>query len=337
MTIKIVNTKAKAVALLTPETHLWGFEKKKGGGAMSFIVGTHEELIKMYVGSAGHRFHHEILMDDAHPIKLFFDIDGPPETTSDVVDSLHRYVTEQIGGCDTPMVLDASDQTKFSKHVIYPLAFKNKAILREFVHDLKNIVPVDDPLYGLIDFSVYNTDHSLRMIGSSKRKVGRPFLFEGRPTVTRLVVERSLIRFVHQSDTPIDTWGNHVGPCTGIKRACYSTQEVEWVGWTDEMRNTLCDKLVIFTKTKYKCKYTNVKWLGNRLAVSIHPGIYCPNKERKHKSSNRTSVLYMVPVVYSERMDIQVKVICMDNECREDEHQFVIDRYNIPVIKKATT
>lgn len=333
MAIKIFYVKSDAMAILVPGKHLWGFEKQKGTGAMSFIVGTHDELIKMYVNSSGHRFHHEFVMDDDHPVKLYFDIDGPADTSPEILDSLHKYVSDQIDGCDPPMILDASDKTKFSKHVIYSVAFKDKSILREFVNDLKSSIPVDDPLYVLIDFSVYDTDHSLRIVGSSKRNVGRPFMFEGRPMVSRLVLERSLIRFVHESDTMVQTWGNYDGPRQGVKRMRYSEQTPDWDGWGDGVLDNLVSKLCNYVKTRYKCKYTNIKWLGNILAVNLHPGIYCPKKKSKHKN-NCSSVLCTIPVKYSDNMGIMVKVICMDLECQEDDNKYVIDRYNIPVIKK---
>jgi len=332
MPIKHCPIKSRAVDLLAPGVHIWGYEKKNGNGAMSFIVGTHAELIDMYLNCHGKRYHHELLLDDAHPIKLFFDIDGPPDTLPQTTENLHQYVSDQLGGCDPPMILDASDKNKYSKHLIYPLAFTNKAVLREFVYDLRMIIPESDPLSKLIDFGVYNTDHSLRIIGSLKRKVGRPFLFENRPKLSRSVLERSLIRHVSESDTIINTWGNQEIQRHGIKRVRYSLQPVEWEGWTQEMLDNISTKLSGYIKKRYGCKYTNTKWLGNRVAISLHPGIFCPKKKAKHKN-NCTSVLCSIPVQYSDHMDIHVKVICMDIECQENEVKYVIDQYNIPVKK----
>lgn len=333
MSIRIFTTKMDAMKAITPEKHIWGYEKKGGTGAMSYIVGTHDRLIDMYARLGTQRYHHEILLDDNHPTKLFFDIDGPPSTDPAIIEQLHEYVVNLIGGCISPVVLDASGQEKYSKHVIYPMYFTNKSILREFVFEMRDSIPVDDPLYKLIDFGVYDTDHSLRILGSSKRNIGRPFTYEGREKVSRPILGRSLIRYVDESDKLIKTWGEQEEPRQGVKRKYMSSEEVVWEGWPDGKRESLSDKLVTHVRKKYKCKYINVKWLGNTLAVNIHPGVVCTNKQARHKK-NSSSILFTIPKFYNEAMDIAVKVICMDMECQTDSKKHIIDIYNIPVRAK---
>ena len=179
-----------------------------------------------------------------------------------------------------------------------------------------------------MDVQVYGTDHSMRLYGSCKRVVGRPFKIMGRK-INHQLFKQSLIRLVDVEHYIIDSWGGRKEEREGIKRVRYSNQEVEWKGWSTDQRETMAENLCKLIKKKYNRKTAYVKWLGNRIAINLRPGIKCPIQQRVHKS-NSSSAICTVPIVYSDSMVIRVKVICQDSDCEK----CVLDNFELYATRK---
>lgn len=309
----------------------WSFEKSVNG-SMRYLIGKYDDLLTMYLKVPDKfRFYHEVILDDDLPVKLFFDLDSPMSLDNKDIDIdcrlslLHKYVGDMLHTTQlTPIVMDASDAIKYSKHVIYNFAFPNKAILNEFISDLMiEIKKNDDDLASVIDVQVYGKDHSLRMLGSNKRNANRPFIIHDN-NFNRLALKNSLIKCVDESDFIITKWGIQDIERHGIQHSQYKSSEAAWVGWSKEELKKVTDTLVTFCKNKYDRSYIYPTWLGNMFLMNIRPGLYCPVNKGVHKS-NSSSVMANIPLLKTKNTKIYIRAICLDADCDKCE----IDKFTV--------
>jgi hypothetical protein len=344
--LKFCNTKKIAIEYLqnsNEEMGIWSFEKKNKNGAMSYIVGQYKDLISMYVNiPENKRFYHEMLLDDKKPIKLFFDLDSTEMNVdksiiSSRIERLHSIVEDLLGlSPHRPVIMDATDSTKYSKHIIYSFAFPNKDILREFIQDLLHLVKKnnDNDLEQVIDMQVYETDHSLRILGSNKRQCDRPFIHESKK-FTNIILSNSLIRNVEVNNTIVTKWGDKgcerigVKKCEriGVKNTYYDISEIpNWDGWSQKDLHNLSNTLLVYLKERYDRKTMYPKWVSNKLLINVRPGLFCPFKKRIHKS-NSSCIIITIPEYKTKIVNLYVRVICLDSDCGKTE----IDSFSISI------
>ena len=111
--------------------------------------------------------------------RLYFDLDGVPQK-EDVVEQLLVEVKAKLAEVyniepGQPIVLCSSNETKFSKHIVYP----GVHFLNNWEH-MRNFVQLIE--HPLVDHSVYSRNRCFRMAGCHKfgdpERIFRP----GRPS-----------------------------------------------------------------------------------------------------------------------------------------------------------
>ena len=101
--------------------------------------------------------------------RLYFDLDGPGDTPTSVIDevieavNVRLFATYGIQSGDV-QILCSSTSTKFSKHLIFPNVFRNNW------YHMRNFVATVN--HELIDHSVYSRNRCFRM--AQCHKYGQP-------------------------------------------------------------------------------------------------------------------------------------------------------------------
>ena len=118
--------------------------------------------------------------------RLYFDLDGGPDTKPSVVDEVVALVQARLlalyGVEATPLVLCSSNVSKFSKHIIFPdvVFLNNWQHMHNFVSQIQ---------HEQIDHSVYSRNRCFRMAGCCKYGDDTRVFTPGLPSSALIQVE----------------------------------------------------------------------------------------------------------------------------------------------------
>jgi len=171
---------AKDFAVGKPGVTLFAYDIN-ANGAKKFVAADFDSFCAKYISLAlESRKHNEIIPDDVS-IKLYIDLEfirakeNPGLKEDDLVNATIQGI-RFLANIETltPLQLDASNDIKASRHLIFPLVFKNKACVKAFVHKLVDHLrnhgapeTHDGHVCG-IDLGVYDKDRCFRLYGSHK-------------------------------------------------------------------------------------------------------------------------------------------------------------------------
>lgn len=149
-------------------------------GAKRYIACDLDTFIETYlIMRKSSRMHYEVIPDDI-PLKLYFDVEferaDHPLWCEDAI--VQRIVDSVRLETKIPNLvlfqLDASNEKKASRHLIFPLVFPNKPNMKLFVNHLIEVlrssaspITAKGTVCG-IDPSVYDHDRCFRLYGSHK-------------------------------------------------------------------------------------------------------------------------------------------------------------------------
>lgn len=324
---------------VTPPLPVFSFETPRGG-AMRFLVCSYSKFVDMYMNTPeNRRFYHEISVED-RPIKLFFDIDKSndkskklpndksmelseellEELSEDKSESLYALgdrVVSAIDGVVTDMLktnylepirLNASSVEKMSIHLVYPVYFRNKSILIEFVDELMSRM-TDDAIMACIDRGVYGRNHSLRIIGSRKRDSNRVLIGS---SFSRDYILRSFLHCIGDGNRLIETWGGVDSVRVGRINDDMSTATMD--KWSPTVLEKVKKRVYDYYLKRYGRRGMCMTWIGRSMCISLRPGLKCPVIGRVHKS-NSSCVVVTFPDVCYIPLKLQVTIRCMDHDC----------------------
>lgn len=323
---------------VNPPLPVFSFEIPKAG-AMRFLVCSYDKFVDMYVSTrVDRRFYHEISVED-RPVKLFFDIDKSLDKSKDKSldksddkskdksldksldkskdNTLSKYVVGVVDGLVSsmlgssylePICLDASDSTKMSIHLIYPVYFRDKSILIEFIDELMSKM-TDDMVRGCVDRGVYGRNHSLRLIGSRKRRSERVLV---GASFSRDYILRSLLHYIGDGTRLVESWGVSEVVRTGRVRDDSSSATMD--RWNPNILKVVSTRVHEHYVKKYRRSGMSFTWIGRSMCINLRPGLVCPIIGRVHRS-NSSCIVVTFPDVCTVPLHLHVTVRCMDSEC----------------------
>ena len=289
------------------------------------------------------RYVHEVIPSDI-PIKIFFDLDASvpnipaPDTVNILINCFQQFI-----GVECPVVvLCASNQNKFSKHVVFQYLIRSLDHMRAVADVFKEYLR--DQQHGniaeLIDTAVYTKGSTLRVYGSNKRNEMRIFVQDGDPPGAvqqfepKLFFESLVTCYLTNLQgrpsgnlydmVPMFDMNEHVfDPDEGImQRVEYSRNRVDhepdFRGWKPEAVKVMKDVLMTHIKKQHPRINISIQHFGPFLSGGFHPGLICPNKGTKHKH-NRTYFSMQITRKSSDIRRIQsgfmLKFSCSDPAC----------------------
>ena len=298
-------------------------------GAKKYFVGGYRAVFKyMKRVTDQHKAHfYELLRPDV-PLRLYYDVDvaAPCDTFDSDMLAILRATNECCrdsvdAAVDddwlTPVILDASSDSKLSRHVIFPnLVFAGMDDLKNFVTLVLQRIDATHPgRDGLgIDSSVYTSNRLFRIIGSTKKaKVNAvPFRLLDDPDapLTPALFFRTLISPFRSRDYPNDDVlstiptiervfkcepttkrprSSPVGGGAGVKRMKTLDFQQQTIELSDREWNAVVSRTERYLRrTHSEVKQCYVKRSGDSLEMVLSPGIPCPNNNNAAHKSNKT-------------------------------------------------
>lgn len=177
------------------------YVKKHGGhlfacdvnasGAKNYVVSPLVPFLEAYLQmDPNERMYSEMIPDDV-PIKLYMDFEFKRLLNPDLdeVELVNKIIKEVQTILNLPhlipLQLDSSNGVKVSKHLIFPVVFKTKLQVKNFMHvlvdRLKSPITANGNVCGL-DLAVYDFQRLFRMLGSHKwAEPQRTFVVSSQP------------------------------------------------------------------------------------------------------------------------------------------------------------
>lgn len=179
------TTKDEALQILTSDQNLYGQDISEKSSAKIFILYTKEEILKK-LNTDNHLYEYYGYKEDQN-IKFFIDIDykvekeyeiiftSKEELLVNILNEIDKYICQ---GNHKKIILDSSNEDKYSYHIIYPeLIFRDVSNIQRLMNDFMKIT--NNIYYQIIDISVYG-NKCLRCINQSKK---------GKTTILKSVEE----------------------------------------------------------------------------------------------------------------------------------------------------
>jgi len=280
---------------------------------MKYGVSTLDEFMLMYMalGPEG-RVYCEMLPDNV-PLKLYMDVEYAQDMNA-CVGFITACVAELTGLPDVrPFQVDASNEHKASRHLIWPLVMKTKERAQSLVWHVERALreqgaPVIRETACGIDLGVYDKERGMRLCYSHKvGDEGRKFWpYPDRDMDPEEAMQKSMIAFFMDGLPTLD-WK---GASAGKKRKRGPGPQHQPKPAASEVDSAVLAR--VSAGLARICPNSRVDkihmWDDDTLSVELRPGVWCPMAGRIH-SSNCTWL----------HVDVHSKVghwICSAHSCK---------------------
>lgn len=308
-------------------------------GAKRFIVSPLSPFLHNYLKmDPKERMYNEMIPDDV-PIKLYMDFEFKRKENPDLheVELLNKIITQvqnilHLPHHLIPFQMDSSNDVKVSKHLIFPIVFRCKQHVKGFmnvlVDQLKSPTTVEGNICGL-DLAVYDFQRVFRMLGSHKwAEPERKFIVPARLLDMNTLCDSliSVYKGCPEDNgslplTSVTKIEQEFSPTSSTKKKRKTTTSKQKTTTIKKERieepltkeqETIKAGLTQWINKKYPSENRKIysKMFGNKLSLTLNPGIYCPHAKRIH-SSNSTWL----------NIDLETRSFhfkCADPQCRNN-------------------
>lgn len=278
-----------------PHVPLFAFDTNAKGSKKFFQCG-YEYFIYTYYPILKDKHIYEVLRYES-PTKLFFDVETTTnfEMFDTTVQLIIDHVYQRIG-THTTYILDSSDDSKKSCHIIFEYAFENMEQVKELVMEVKN----SSGRFSIIDHTVYSRNRCFRLLGSSKKGSSRILRWKNKSIYEPLDVFKTMIQTVLSPsymgllayDGCVRTIETRIREEPVICSTHVNMEDIPFrlVQYIERLGGTI----------------RSVK-MNEKSIEMIISGMYCPHAHRIHSSNNMYFTLY--------RNTLVSFFTCADVEC----------------------